>query len=228
VSASATATLSSGSVVPVTTGFSSDAPSVATATAAGAVTGVSIGDVTITVTYQGFSASKKVHVLPSYSGTYSGSYSIDTCTETGDFAAESICAGFAAYPTLPLAFMNNQSADLTTLSGQFALGQLVGTGTGTISSTGTLTYSGLFISGTGRISVQNFTGTVPGVGLMSGHFEQLWSYSAAPGQLFLSCTIHDMTRVSGGSAATALPSAAVASAFSWPERLTLLRTPWRR
>ena len=42
----------------------------ATVTSAGAITGVSIGDVTISVDYQGFKASKKVRVLPNYGGVF--------------------------------------------------------------------------------------------------------------------------------------------------------------
>ena len=228
VNATATAQLSSGTAAPITSGFTSDASAVATVTSAGAITGVSIGDVSITVTYQGFTASKKVRVLPNYNGTYSGSYTIDTCTETGAFATEGLCAQFAAHATLPLAFLNQQSADLTTISGQFALGSLVGTGTGAISSTGVLTYAGAYITGTGRIALQNFTGAAPAVGQISGHFEQLWTDSTSTGQLFLACTIHDLTRVSGGVVAAALPSASPTTGSSWPERLALLRSPWRR
>lgn len=228
VSATATAQLSSGNTVPITSGFTSDALGVVTVTSAGAMTGVSIGDATITVLYQGFSASRRVHVLPNYNGIFSGTYTLDSCTETGGFANQGYCASLTAAGSLPLAFNNLQSPDLTTLSGQFALGSLIGTGNGAISSTGTLTYAGSYLTGTGRIDLQNMTATVPGVGLISGHFEQLWTDSTAAGQLFLSCTIHDLTRVSGGVAATALPSAAAASASSWPERLALLRSPWRR
>lgn len=203
--------LSTGTTPAVTTGFTSDTPSVATVTSAGVVTGVSIGDVTISVDYQGFKASKKVRVLPSYTGIYFGSYTVDSCTETGDFIPVGNCAKVTAQPTLPLQFASQQSLDLTTLAGQFALGSAVGDATGAVAPDGALTYGGAFVSGTFRIDVQNFAGSVPAIGQMSGHFEQLWTDSTLTGQVLIKCTIHDMTRTSGGLLASALAGRAIVS-----------------
>ena len=206
VAATATVQLSTGSSAAVASGFTSDTPSVATVTTAGVITGVSIGDVTISIDYQGFKASKKVRVLPNYNGIYYGTYTIDSCTETGDFVPLGYCAQLTSSATLPLAFNNAQSAELTTMAGQFAIGSLIGTATGAISSTGALTYAGAFVSGTSRIDLQNFTGSAPAVGQMAGHFEEVWTDSSITGQVFVSCTIHDMTRSSGGLSTSALPN----------------------
>ena len=205
VLATATVSLSSGNSTTVSTGFASDTTSVATVTSAGAITGVSIGDVTISVDYQGFKASKKVRVLPNYGGVFSGGYSIDRCVDTGDFLAQGYCANLISNATLPIAFNNVQSPDLTSMTSQFALGSLVGTGTGAIAPNGALTYTGSFQSGTSRIDLQNFAGGSPAVGQISGRFEQTWTDTVMAGQLFMTCTIQSLLRTSGGSAPAGLP-----------------------
>ena len=79
------ATLSSGTTVTLSSGYSSSNPNVATASAAGVITGVAIGDATISVDYQSFHAEKKIHVLPNYNGIFVGNYTIDTCVDSLGF-----------------------------------------------------------------------------------------------------------------------------------------------
>jgi hypothetical protein len=204
VSAGATATLSSGATAPISQGFTTDTPSVATITSAGAITGLSIGDVTVSVDYQGFRASKKVRVLPSYNGIYSGTYTLDACTPTGAFADQNFCSQFATGSTLQIALNNVQSLDLTTMTSQFLLGQLLGNATATIASNGGLTYSGSAVTGTTTIAVQNFSGSAPAVGQIAGTFQVLWTDSTITGNMVWKCTITSMTRVSGGVAESLL------------------------
>lgn len=226
VQAVATVSLSTGKTADVAAGFTSDTLSVATVTAAGAVTGVSVGDVTIAVDYQGFKASKKVRVLPNYNGIFYGTYTLDSCTESGDFAAQGYCAMLQANAALSIGMNNAQSADLTAMTGQFALGTLAGTGTGTVSSAGALTYSGSIVGGTSRIDVQNFAGTVPATGQIAGRFEQLWIDTSMTGQLLLKCTIHDLTRSSGGVAVASEPGRAVPATLA--DRVAAWRHTARR
>lgn len=201
VTATATLSLSTGNFAVVSSGFTSDTPSVATVTAVGAVTGVSIGDVTIAVDYQGFKASRKVRVLPNYAGVFYGSYTLDACVDSGGFTDSGFCAGFSAGSIGYLAVSNLQSADLTTLIGQFILDPdfLIGLGTttGTISPSGNLAYAGMMLSGTKRADFRNFTGASPSVGHINGHFELVWTDSTMTGSGVKSCTIVDLVR-SGG------------------------------
>jgi hypothetical protein len=222
--ATATATFSNGSTSPVASGFGGDSPSVATVTSAGVVTGVAIGDVTIFVDYQGMRASKKVHVLPSYSGISVGTYMVDTCAATGGFVttdpATNFCTEFTADRMLQIAMQNTQSADLTTVTGAFLLGGLQGTGSGTVSPTGTLTYSGAVILGSERMDFRNWTATSPSPGRMVGSFEMVFTDTAMAGQGVVTCKNMDMTRqVSALAFSSAPASVRVARLAPWAESL---------
>lgn len=223
VQATAVATFSNGSTSPVASGFGTDAPSVATVNSSGSVTGVSIGDVTIFVDYQGMRASKRVHVLPGYSGVFVGTYAVGTCVSTGGFfstnPAENFCTDFSPGRMLQIAEQNTQSADLTTLTGLFALGGAQGTGTGTTSASGVLSYSGTFLAGTTRMEFRNFTATSPAPGRMAGSFDMLWTDSTVSGSGIVTCTNMDMTRQS--SALTAMPNRLAVGAGG-PARLAAL------
>ncbi|TAK16591.1 MAG: hypothetical protein EPO35_05020 [Acidobacteria bacterium] len=208
VQATSTATFSNGGTTPIATGFGTDTPSVATSTSSGTITGVAIGDVTIFVDYLGMRASKRVHVLPAYGGVLVGTYKVTSCSQSEGFATADFCQPFNALPTLSIAFSNTQSADLTTLTGQFALGQSVGLGSGTVASNGTLTYSGALVGGTERMELRNFAGTSPAPGRMVGSFEQVWTNSATTGQAVVTCANMDVTRTSSALASFSGPLAA--------------------
>lgn len=211
VQATATATFSNGTTSPIASGFGTDAPGVATVSSTGGVTGVAVGDVTIFVDYQGMRASKKVHVLPSYTGTFVGTYIVNTCVATGGFSstdpAADFCTGFTAGRVLQIAIQNTQPSDLTSVTGLFALGQAQGSGTGTVSSTGTLAYAGTFTSGTTRMDFRNFSVTSPSPGKIAGAFDMVWVDSTVTGSGTVTCTNVDMTRQSLTLAPVALPLA---------------------
>ena len=86
--ASATATLSNGTTQAVTSGWQSDAAGVATVSAAGLVTAIANGTATISVSSGGRQGQQALRVVPDYDGTWSGTYLVTACTETGIFATE--------------------------------------------------------------------------------------------------------------------------------------------
>lgn len=221
VQAVATATFSNGSSTPIASGFGSDTPSVATVTSTGGVTGVSIGDVTIFVDFQGSRASKKIRVLPGYGGTFSGTYTVSGCSETGGFVStdpvQDFCTGTTGLVG-GIALQNTQSADLTTLTGLFQLGSVVATGSGTVSASGVMTYSGgALINGTTtRVDFRNWTSTAPALGRIAGSFELLFTDSTLTGQGVLTCVNLDLTRTSSALAASStVSSLRSASRPSW-------------
>jgi hypothetical protein len=167
------------------------------------VTGVSIGDVTIFVDYQGQRASKKVHVLPSYSGTFVGTYSVSDCSETGGFVStnpdDDFCTGLVGL-TGSIAIQSTQPADLTTLTGLFQLGGVVGNGSGTVSATGVMTYTGSASSATTRLDFRNFTATSPSPGKIAGSFELVFTDSTITGQGVITGTNLSMTRQASAAA----------------------------
>ena len=223
VAAAGIATLSTGTTVTVTTGYSSDTPSVATATTAGLISGIAIGDATIAVDYQGFHATKKIHVLPNYNGIFYGTYTIDKCVDSAGFTDLAFCAGFTGAGALPIAFSNTMSADLTTLTGQFALGSLIGTSTGTVAADGTLTMAGTLIAGTTTMTFQNFVVTSSAAGHMAGAFQAVFVDSATTGGSTWTCTLGDTVRTSGGLRAPT--SLAAGSGASLTSLVNALRAP---
>jgi hypothetical protein len=194
VQATAVAMFSTGGSAIVTTGFTSDTPGVATTTPAGLVTGVAIGDVTISVDYSGKRATKKVHVLPSYAGYFHGTYVVSACTQTDGFATENFCASYPSGTNLSIEFSHDQSADLATLTGQFRLFPLVGDGVGLVSPSGALSYTGAFVTGTRRMDFRKWAGTSPAPGHIIGSFEMVWTDSAVTGQAVMTATNMDMIR----------------------------------
>ena len=198
VNAQGVVTLSTGNAITLSSGYSSDTPSVAAVSATGGVTGIAIGDATIAVEYQGFKATRKIHVLPNYAGTFFGNYTIDGCVDSAGFTDIGFCASFTGLGLLPIAFSNTQSADLTTLGGLFALGDLQGTTTGAIAADGKLTFTGGFSSGTTTMTFRDFVVTSQAVGHMQGTFKAVFVDSATSGGATWICTMTDAIRTAGG------------------------------
>ena len=83
---------------------------------------------------------------------------------------------------------------MTTLTGLFLLGGLQGSGSGTISAAGTLSYTGVVVAGTSRMDFRNWTATSPAPGRITGSFDMVWIDSASPGTGIVTCKNMDMTR----------------------------------
>lgn len=123
VVASGTATMSNGQTQAVTTGWRSDAPSVATITDGGNVTGVANGEVTISVSFSGASASKRIRVAPNYDGRWQGSQVITACAATGDFAGLCDEGGSIVGLPFPVSATMRHPNDLA-VSGEFTIESL--------------------------------------------------------------------------------------------------------
>jgi hypothetical protein len=79
----ATATLSDGSTRTVTPSWSSSAVNVASVDNAGRLDGRAHGSTTLTAAHDGRSASKTIHVVNNYGGSWSGRYIYRACRDTG-------------------------------------------------------------------------------------------------------------------------------------------------
>jgi hypothetical protein len=127
---SATATLSNGATAQVNGAvWSSDAPNVAQVdSATGRVTGASSGNANISVDYQGKRGTKAIRVVPNYTGNWTGSYTIASCTDTLQFQTTGFCSAvFPASQVLSLVLLLTQSG--STVSGSAALGQILSNST---------------------------------------------------------------------------------------------------
>lgn len=89
--ATGSATITGGAAQPITSGWRSDAPNVATVTDAGMVTGAANGRATIYVVSGGRQGQQVIRVLPDYQGQWAGTLRITSCTETGVLAEVGLC-----------------------------------------------------------------------------------------------------------------------------------------
>jgi hypothetical protein len=123
--ASATAARSDGSSQAVSAGFQSDAPSVASVTDGGLVTGQANGQANIFVVKDGRQGSKLLRVVPDYQGSWSGRYTIATCTSDGIIRSAGGCTtSFGVGSSLQITAQLTQTADVVT--GTISFGSLTG------------------------------------------------------------------------------------------------------
>ena len=175
-----------------------DAPQVATVdSTTGRVTGVGIGRVTIWAENSGGRTTRLLRGLPSYAGSWQGSYAITGCQSTGTMAVIGFCGNFFQGQVLNMQLQIEQTEDR--VSGTFALGGNAGSlNSATVAEGGILPLTGLFTSSNGTIRLDNARLESATAGTITGRFDQTWTISGATGFGILSCEIRNLTRTSGG------------------------------
>ncbi|GAH51969.1 unnamed protein product, partial [marine sediment metagenome] len=171
-----------------------DNPSVATVeVATGQVTIIGSGIVNIFVDYQEQRGTKAIRGLPNYQGTWSGSYIIDSCNATGDFAVAEFCDIFAIGTMAPIDLVLTQDQDRVT--GRFYLGDLSADTSGPVATNGQLPLTGLVPSDPFTIDVLlQLQSTTPGQ--ITGRLGMLWLAAGFSGSGQLSCNILELNRTS--------------------------------
>jgi hypothetical protein len=132
--------------------------------------------------------------IADFNGTYTGTYNITNCSESGQFAG--FCAaGVPAGTSLPIFLTLTQTGG--TVSGTLTLGSVTGTFQGTVSGTtltGTASLS--FPSDDGftlTISVSNWNTTISG-NAMSGQFTLVFGSPAISGNATIAASIAQLNR----------------------------------
>ena len=174
-----------------------DNPAVATVDAAtGAVTGIGTGRVTIWAQNADGRTTRLLRGLPSYNGSWSGSYSLTGCQSSGDWASNPFCVGFDEGQIMTIGFEITQSRDQ--VIGNVSLGTIQGPlSSSVVNEDGSLPLTGVITIGDVTIQLQNLRATSPSAGTMKGQFDQVWSMSSESGTGRLACDIRDVTRTSG-------------------------------
>jgi hypothetical protein len=207
----ASATLSDGSTRAVTGGvWGGDAPFVASVEAGtGRVTGVGSGMVTIFVDAEGRRGTKLVRGLPNYQGTWSGSYFVTSCSQTGAFALTDVCRDtFAVNRVLPMSMINTQSRDA--VNGQFSLGTIAGSGTGPVQTNGELSFAGTARSG--DLSVDTaWSMQSSQAGRITGSAGFIMRFAGLSGEARVQVTVRDLNRTSNLRADATTPGRVVRS-----------------
>jgi hypothetical protein len=164
----------------------------------GRVVGVGNGRVTIWAENEGGRTTRLLRGLPSFAGSWQGSYTITGCQSTGDIASIGFCRNFFQGQVLNMQLETTQSEDRVT--GAFAFGGNAGPlNPSTVAENGVLPLTGVFTSSTGAsIRLDNARLESTTAGTIVGHFDQTWGVSGASGFGILSCEIRNLTRTSGG------------------------------
>ena len=115
--------MSNGQTQAVTTGWRSDAPTVATITDAGNLTALANGEATITVSLSGVQGSKRIRVAPNYDGRWQGMQVISACAATGIFAGFCEEEGGFIGLQFPVSLTARHPGDLT-VSGEASIEDL--------------------------------------------------------------------------------------------------------
>jgi hypothetical protein len=188
----ANATMSDGSSKPgVSATWTSDAASVATVDSSGKVTGVGSGQATITAAYDTVRATRTIRVVPDYQGSWTGDYTVLSCSDSGTFRSEDWCKAALADGIIHVTMALTQTRDAVT--GSWTHKQMAGTTSGTIESDGTLVLSGngkmdtipMTITGWRTRSTDNRTQT----GKFTLNFtSSVWSGSSQAGVEIRTCT----------------------------------------
>jgi hypothetical protein len=127
--------------------------------------------------------------IPNYAGSWSGTYTISGCTQSGGVGLANVCGalGNQAPYTMPL------SESGRNVSGSFALGTIqFGSTGGTIGSDGSLQLQGTSVSN-GITIVVNWQLNLNGSNALTGTLTQVWTSSTLSGQANVVGTITTAT-----------------------------------
>lgn len=186
----ATAAFSDGTTRTVTAAWTSSDPGVGTVDSIGRLDGRTHGSTKLSARYLGRDASKTVHVVNDYGGTWVGKYVIRTCADTGDLTDHDggWCAsgpgrvGTVAGIALTLVQSGNTLSEITGTLGFYYCGTI----TGVVSADGRLTLAGTVTMGNvywypceypyGTLRLDAWDTTLDGNGGMTGGWSQVETY----------------------------------------------------
>ena len=133
--------------------------------------------------------------IPSYAGTWTGTYQVSSCTNSGVFADAALCSQ-VLNATASVIFTLAQSD--RTVTGTFTLGSLISApaATATIAADGSLTIVAPVQEGVFSIAT-TWTLQQPTPGALAGQTQQVWTASGQTGGATLQGSIVSVTRTSG-------------------------------
>jgi hypothetical protein len=175
---------------------------VATISADGVLTGLSHGSTTITAAQQTVSATMTVPVVNSYTGSWSGTYQIRVCDQSGSLADARWCqslGGVGAVLPATLVVEQPSSADFTRARGTLALESLQGPPIpGVVTEDGHLNLGGSFnVTASGvmaRMTIGGWDTALDGRTVMVGRWAQSLAATAAAGGAYMENEIVTMNR----------------------------------
>ena len=169
----------------------------------GRVTGVGNGRVTIWAENEGGRTTRLLRGLPSYAGTWQGSWVVEGCTTSGAFAEIDLCTEFPVGGSAPLGLSLTQTDDRLP-AGNIVLGSLIGSTTeATIAEDGQVRMAATvdpLPDNPIRLRLENIVLNSPSPGIVEGSLEQVWSAIDFGGNMRIHARVANLTRISGGPA----------------------------
>jgi Bacterial Ig-like domain (group 2) len=194
-----------GTPQTVTPTWRTDNTAVATIDAAGQLTPIAHGDVTVIAEYQEARASKLVHVVNDYGASWYGNYLVTRCQATGGFDEAGWCdedATVAVGKTLPVALELVQDRD--TVTGTLWLGAVNGSFTGSVATGGNLTgeakLSYMYDGGVMDAFVSPFSVMREGDRIAQGTFTVVSTAAGVPGNCTFEARIMGLDKAPSGRA----------------------------
>lgn len=198
----ATVTLSNGTTQVLTGGtWSSDASAVATVVAGtGAVTAVASGEVTIIVDAQGVRGTKRIRVVPSYQGIWVGTYTVNSCVQSGDFVAANLCGTTLIVGSNTLQAGLNLTQSIGAITGQTRLGGIFSDAlTGTVNMDGSLSFQvGATVPTLTTRVAQAWQLNITQAGRITGTVTQTWTDPSLTGQMVVATTLNNFVPAAQG------------------------------
>ncbi len=201
--ATGTAALSNGQNQPLTSGWQSDAPSVATVSPAGLVTGVANGSATIYVISDGRQGQQVVRVVPDYQGTWAGRTVVTSCAQTGAFASANFCSDFSAGSSDPYQLSLAQTG--LSMTARLSYGSSIAGGPTptSILPDGTTSFSTTIAVPSGIIIKADVAINSPSFGTLTGTINEVWTAPGFSGEGRLNQNIVATVRTSATASAVA-------------------------
>lgn len=132
--------------------------------------------------------------IPSYAGTWTGTYLVSSCTNSGFFADATFCSGVLS--TIASVTFTLAQSDRT-VTGTFKLGSLVSSqATATVATDGSLTIVAPVQDGVFSIAT-TWTVQQLATAALTGQTQQVWTASGQTGGATLQGSIVNVTRTSG-------------------------------
>jgi Bacterial Ig-like domain (group 2) len=152
----ATATMSDRTVQLVTgqAAWTTSDPAVAAVDANGRLTALNRGTITVTATYKGSSANRKIRIIQNYGGHWDGSYVARSCDQTGIFLTQHYCQNLGSSPSRLALDLTQSGPNLDEISGLISLRNLVGAVTGVVTTDDRLVLKGSYTAATDGFSLQ--------------------------------------------------------------------------
>lgn len=213
--ATGTEMLSGGQTRPITSGWLSDAPAVATVTNAGLVAGVANGRATIYVVASGRQGQQVVRVVPDYHGRWSGGLRVTSCTESGIFAELDFCDDNPVGETYSYSLNLTQTGEQMTAVVDYGAPFVFPSISAPIREDGTSAFTpSLSVSEQGITLILDaaFTINSTRVGELTGTVNEVWRLPNLPGEARLAQTIV-------GTSRTAASLSGVRAGTDRPQRL---------